>query len=141
MALPFPGHRGSRLRRGDDHKRKHDCRLAKCLPEVKVWLISTLLFPALHVPNVILGLPMSAMPIQVLLTFIFGSGMQIIRRTSGTLNLPMVLHGLWDSSLFLSFAMGVEPSAAQNAAYPLAIARAIVLLLKNGKPNDEARNA
>ena len=83
---------------------------------------------------------MSAMPIQVLLTFIFGSGMQIIRRTSGTLILPMVLHGLWDSSLFLSFATGVAPSAAQNAAYPLAIARAIVLLLKNGKPNDEARS-
>jgi membrane protease YdiL (CAAX protease family) len=58
-------------------------------PEVKVWLISTLLFSALHVPNVIFGLPMPAMPIQVLLTFIFGSGMYVIRRTSGTLILPI----------------------------------------------------
>jgi hypothetical protein len=110
-------------------------------PEVKVWLISTLLFSALHVPNVIFGLPMSAMPIQVLLTFIFGSGMYVIRRTSGTLLLPIVLHGLWDSSLFLSIATGVEPSATQYAVYPLAIVCAIVVLLKNRKPNHEARNA
>lgn len=110
-------------------------------PEVKVWLISTLLFSALHVPNVIFGLPMSAMPIQVLLTFIFGSGMYVIRRTSGTLILPMVLHGLWDSSLFLSFATGVEPSTTQYAVYPLAIVCAIGVLLKNRKPNDEALNA
>ena len=51
--------------------------------EGKVWLISTLLFSALHVPNVIFGLPLSSMPIQVLLTFIMGSGFYIIRRISG----------------------------------------------------------
>ena len=110
-------------------------------PEVKVWLISTLLFSALHVPNVIFGLPMAAMPIQFLLTFIFGSGMYVIRRTSGTLILPMVLHGLWDSALFLGFATGVEPSIAQYAVYPLAIICAIVVLLKNREPNEKARNA
>jgi hypothetical protein len=110
-------------------------------PEIKVWLFSTLLFSALHVPNVIFGLPLEAMPIQLLLTFIFGSGMYIIRRTSGTLILPMVLHGLWDSSLFLSNTTGVEPTVAQWGIYPLAIVCAIAVLLKNRKPNDEARNA
>jgi len=54
--------------------------------------------------------------------------------------LPMVLHGLWDSSLFLSFATGVEPSATLYAVYPLAIVCAIVLL-KNRKPDDQFRNA
>jgi membrane protease YdiL (CAAX protease family) len=54
--------------------------------EVKVWLISTALFSA--------------------------------------------LHGLWDSSLFLSASMGVTPSAVQFAVYPLAIACAIAVLLK-----------
>ena len=44
--------------------------------------------------------------------------------------LPMALHGLWDSSLFLSVSMGVTPSAAQFAVYPLAIACAIAVLLK-----------
>jgi len=96
--------------------------------EGRVWLISTLLFSALHVPNVIFGLPMEAIPIQVLLTFIMGSGFYVIRRMSGTLILPMVLHGLWDSSLFLNVATGVQPSAVQFAVYPLAIACAIAVL-------------
>jgi membrane protease YdiL (CAAX protease family) len=96
--------------------------------EGRVWLISTLLFSAMHIPNVIFGLPMEAMPIQVLLTFIMGSGFYVIRRMSGTLILPMVLHGLWDSSLFLTVATGGEPSAIQFAVYPLAIACAIAVL-------------
>jgi membrane protease YdiL (CAAX protease family) len=54
--------------------------------EGQVWLISTLLFSALHVPNVIFGLPMLAMPIQVLLTFIVGTGFYVRRRMSGTLD-------------------------------------------------------
>lgn len=99
--------------------------------EGRVWLISTLLFSALHVPNVIFGLPMSSMPIQVLLTFIMGSGFYVMRRMSGTLILPMVLHGLWDSSLCLNVATGGEASAVQFAVYPLAIACLIGVLLKN----------
>lgn len=99
--------------------------------EGQVWLISTLLFSALHVPNVIFGLPMLAMPIQVLLTFIMGTGFYVMRRLSGTLILPMILHGLWDSSLFLNVATGGEPSVAQYAVYPLAIACAIAVVPKN----------
>jgi len=98
--------------------------------EGRVWFISTLLFSALHVPNVIFGFPMSAMPIQVLLTFIMGSGFYVIRRMSGTLILPMILHGLWDSSLFLNVATGGAPSAVQFVVYPLAIACAIAVALK-----------
>jgi len=101
--------------------------------EGKVWLFSTLLFSALHVPNVFFGLPMFAMPIQVLLTFIMGTGFYVIRRLSGTLLLPMVLHGLWDSSLFLNVATGGEPSVAQFAIYPLAIACAVAMALNNRK--------
>lgn len=99
--------------------------------EIHVWLISTLLFSALHVPNVIFGLPLSGMPFQVLFTFIFGSGMYAVRRVSGTLILPMVLHGLWDSSLFLSVATGAEPSVAQFSVYPIAIVCAIAVLRRN----------
>ncbi|MEY4483435.1 MAG: hypothetical protein RL693_887 [Verrucomicrobiota bacterium] len=99
--------------------------------EGRVWLISTLLFSALHVPNVIFGFPMFAMPIQVLLTFIMGSGFYVIRRVSGTLILPMILHGLWDSSLFLHVATGAPSSNVQFAVYPLAIACAIAMLPKN----------
>jgi len=99
--------------------------------ENRVWLISTLLFSALHVPNIFFGLPMWAMPIQVLLTFIIGSGFYALRRMSGTLILPMTLHGLWDSSLFLNVATGRVPSATQFAIYPLATVCAIVVLRQN----------
>jgi membrane protease YdiL (CAAX protease family) len=98
--------------------------------EGRVWLISTLLFSALHVPNVLFGLPLASIPIQVLLTFIMGSGLYAMRRMSGTLLLPMVLHGLWDSSLFLNSATGVAPGAIQFVVYPLASVCAIALLRK-----------
>lgn len=89
--------------------------------EGKSWLFSTLLFSALHIPNVFFGLPLIAMLGQLVLTFIMGSGFYIARRISGTLILPVVLHGLWDSSLFLSLATGAEPSMWQFVIYPIAI--------------------
>ena len=99
--------------------------------EWKVWLYSTLLFSALHIPNVIFGLPISSMPIQVILTFIIGSGFYIIRRVSGTLIIPMILHGLWDSSLFITDASGGTVSPIQLIIYPLAIVCVFVVLFKN----------
>lgn len=95
--------------------------------ERRVWLISSLLFSALHVPNVHFGLPLAVMPIQVLLTFVMGSGFYVMRRMSGTLLLPMVLHGLWDSALFLNVATGGNPSAIQYAMYPLSIVCLVAL--------------
>lgn len=99
--------------------------------EGQVWLICTLAFSALHIPNVIFGFPLALMPVQVLLTFVMGSGLYVVRRISGTLLLPMLLHGLWDSALFLNGATGGEPSAIQFAAYPLAIICLIAVLRRN----------
>jgi membrane protease YdiL (CAAX protease family) len=99
--------------------------------EGKVWLICSLLFSALHVPNVLFGLPMYAMPIQVVLTFIMGSGFYVMRRMSGTLLLPMLLHGLWDSALFLNVATGGPLASVQFVIYPLAIACTIVVVRKD----------
>jgi len=96
--------------------------------EGKVWLISSLLFSALHLPNVLFGFPLWAMPVQVLLTFIMGSGFYAIRRMSGTLILSMILHGLWDSALFLNVAVGGAPSSIQYSVYPIAIICVIAVL-------------
>jgi hypothetical protein len=60
-----------------------------------------------------------------------GSGFYVIRRMSGTLLLPMLIHGLWDSSLFLNVATGGVPSMVQFAVYPLAIVCAIAVVKKN----------
>jgi len=92
--------------------------------EGRVWLISTLLFSAL-----LFGFPLWAMPVQVLLTFIMGSGFYVIRRVSGTLILSMVLHGLWDSALFLNDAVGGDSSSIQYAVYPIAIICVVAVLL------------
>jgi len=89
--------------------------------ETQVWLFSTLLFSALHAPNALFGLPWSVMPLQLVLTFIMGTAFYVIRRLSGTLLLPMVLHGLWDSSIFLHAATGTPTSLIQFAVYPLAL--------------------
>jgi uncharacterized protein len=71
------------------------------------------------------------MPIQVILTFILGSGFYIIRRISGTLIIPMILHGLWDSSIFITQASGGKVSAIQVIVYPMAIVCVIAVLYKN----------
>ncbi len=101
--------------------------------ETHVWLISCLLFSAMHIPNIAFGLPWWAMPVQVVLTFVMGSAFYLLRRLSGTLLLCMVLHGLWDSSLFLTIASGQEASGIQFAIYPLAIVCIIVLLRRQGE--------
>ena len=112
-------------------------------PEARVWLISTALFSALHVPNVLFGLPWWGMPFQVLLTFIFGSGLYVIRRLSGNLLLPMVLHGLWDSALFLGVATGAPASLLQYLVYPVAIVCTIAMLraLRAGSVDTGGGNA
>jgi membrane protease YdiL (CAAX protease family) len=84
----------------------------------------------MHVPNVLAGLPLETMPVQVVLTFIIGSGLYVIRRVSGTLIIPILLHGLWDSSIFITSATGGSASAISLLVYPLAIVSIIFVLRK-----------
>ena len=99
--------------------------------EEKVWLYSTLAFSALHVPNALFGEPVGAMLAQLVLTFIFGSLLYVTRRLAGTLLLSMFLHGLWDSSVFLPRATGSDISYLPLVLYPVAIASAIAVVLRN----------
>lgn len=101
--------------------------------EGRVWLWSTLLFSALHIPNVLFGLSPSGMPSQLVLTFIFGSVLYATRRLSGTLLLPMLLHGLWDGSVFLPRATGAAVNPLPVLVYPLAIVVAYVVVRRNWK--------
>lgn len=108
--------------------------LRSAMNERKSWFVSTLLFAALHIPNMFFGLPAASMPIQVVLTFIMGSGLYAVRRVSGTLLLPIALHGLWDSSLLLGVAAGVTPSLLQFTVYPVAIVGAVAVLRRAQSP-------
>lgn len=103
------------------------------LNEGKVWLYSTLIFMALHIPNVFFGLPPSGVLPQLVLTFIAGSMLYATRRVTGTLLIPILLHGLWDTSIFLPRATGYEGplAAASFLLYPIAIIVSIVVVRHN----------
>lgn len=99
--------------------------------EGKVWLYSTILFSLLHAPNVIFGLDFNNMLIQLVLTFIMGTAFYAIRRICGNLIIPILLHGLWDSSLFIPIATGSQnPSLISIFIYPLALICSIPILKK-----------
>lgn len=82
-----------------------------------VWFLSCLLFGLLHLPNWVFGAGPQAM-LQVVIAFAGGSVFYLARRASGTLLVPMVMHGLWD---FTSFISPTDPSLS-----PLVFANAIV---------------
>lgn len=98
--------------------------------EGKAWLFSTLLFSALHIPNVFFGLPASAMIGQLFTTFLLGSGLYVCRRITGTLLVPMILHGLWDSSIFMAQIAGLGASIFQLAMPFLSIICLIAVMRK-----------
>jgi hypothetical protein len=99
--------------------------------EIPVWFISTLFFTALHIPNVFFGQPASLLISQLVLTFIMGSALYSFRRISGNLLIPIILHGLWDSAIFLPPATGATPSLLMITLYPIAIICFVAVLLKN----------
>lgn len=68
--------------------------------EFRVWLFSTLLFMYLHAFNFFAGQDLGPTLVQLVFTFLMGSVLYAVRRATGTLIVPMVLHGAWD---FVSF--------------------------------------
>ena len=99
--------------------------------EDKVWLYTTLLFSALHIPNALFGEPVGGMLGQLVLTFIFGSLLWATRRLAGTLLLSMFLHGLWDSSVFLPQATDSDDNFLPLLVYPLAIVVVVAVYRRN----------
>jgi membrane protease YdiL (CAAX protease family) len=72
--------------------------------EVRVWLFTSILFGLLHSVNVILGQGAVLTIRQVWMAFVIGSVFYAIRRISGTIIVPMVLHALWDFGTFTKIA-------------------------------------
>ena len=66
--------------------------------EVRVWIWSSVLFGLLHGVNVVLGQGIVPTIRQVVFAFVLGSVFYAIRRTTGTIIVGMVLHGMWDFS-------------------------------------------
>lgn len=74
--------------------------------EVWVWLLTSVLFGAMHMINAALGAPVAGTLGQVVIAAMSGTCFYIVRRVTGSLIWAMALHGLWDISVF---AVGFAP--------------------------------
>lgn len=101
--------------------------------EVGAWFCSSAVFGLFHGVNVVFGQAIGTTIQQVIVAFVFGSGLYLIRRMTGLLVVGMVVHGLWDFSTFIGAGRGERTDAISNtvAATPFQFAAiiAIVVLL------------
>ena len=86
--------------------------LRSSMREVWVWFVSSFLFGVMHMLNVLLGGPFQGTINQAGLAFASGTAFYILRRVTGSLIWAMILHGLWDVSVF---AVGFAPKEASFA--------------------------
>lgn len=84
------------------------------LSEGWVWFLTSALFGLMHLGNALLGAPLAGSLAQAALAFASGTAFYILRRVTGSLIWAMLLHGLWDVSVF---AVGHAPSATPIGAF------------------------
>lgn len=91
------------------------------LSEVWVWFLTSALFALMHFVNILLGSPVAGTASQVGAAFLGGTAFYILRRVTGSLIWAMVLHGVWDFSVFAT-GVGTASSIASiaNVVYLLA---------------------
>ncbi|MFE6074215.1 CPBP family intramembrane glutamic endopeptidase [Paenibacillus sp. NPDC057886] len=108
--------------------------------ETGVWLLSTVMFAVFHLPGLFLGLGVSVL-FQVLIAFGLGSIFYLARRSTGSIVFGMLLHGLWDFSIFSTFSSSSFPVAGSLSPL-LAIAAAITvpIILRREKRRDNTQS-
>jgi membrane protease YdiL (CAAX protease family) len=84
------------------------------LGEGWVWFLSSALFGVMHLVNAALGAPLAASLLQAAMAFASGTAFYIVRRVTGSLIWAMLLHGLWDVSVF---SVGHAPISTAYAAF------------------------
>ena len=110
------------------------------LHERWVWVVSCLLFGLLHVPNAFFGQGAMETAQQVAFAFMVGIAYYVTRRVSGALIVTMVLHAIWDFSVFIQdhsvHSLVNKPKAIGGVFMTIAIVIAIVSLVKILKSGD-----
>ncbi|TKJ99304.1 CPBP family intramembrane metalloprotease [Plantibacter flavus] len=94
-----------------------------------VMVISSLVFALLHASNLLSGQPVTTVLVTVVYTFGFGVCMYLTLRVTGNLIWPILIHGLYDPTLFLSTGGIDHAGAAAGQSVFLAIAGPANLLI------------
>lgn len=111
---------------------------ARFQKELHVVLLSSLLFGALHLPNALYGQSVGGTISQFVFASVVGTVYYVIRRFTGTLLVPMVLHGAWDGSLFSGDFSGQDPPTVTSLLLYVAIIVGFVGLVKILREHPEA---
>ena len=77
------------------------------LSEMASWLLSSVLFALLHSINALFGQSLVVTADQMVFAFLLGSALYVVRMSTGTLVVAMVLHAVWDFG-----ALGMSGSGA-----------------------------
>ena len=97
-------------------------------PEAAVVLITAVWFGVFHLTNVLNGGNVISVVIQVFLASASGIVLYLFRRFRGQLVLAMLIHGLWDTSLFLPGPGGALANVSRVTML-IAIGCAVVVLI------------
>lgn len=86
-----------------------------------VMVLSSLVFSLLHATNILSGQPILTVLATMGFTFAFGICMYLTLRATGNLIWPMLIHGLYDPTLFLATG-GIDHAATGGQSTLLALA-------------------
>ena len=93
--------------------------------EMGVWFWSSLAFAFIHAGNLFVG-GGAGVGVQVVLAFFGGTLFYVTRRATGTLIVPILLHGLWD---FSTFSHDGDLRAISNLSTQVLVATGVVLFI------------
>lgn len=97
------------------------------MSEVGAWFWTSLMFGVLHGLNIVFGQAVGLTLRQIVFAFVFGSVFYACRRATGLLVVPIVLHGLWDFTTFLS--SGSTTTTAQASLQGFIAYGAVIVLI------------
>jgi CAAX protease family protein len=84
--------------------------------EAMAWFVATFLFAVFHFGNIVTGAGTGDTTVQVVLAFLSGSSLYLIRRLTGALYVGMIIHALFDFSAFAGNGAGEGDAANSTIA-------------------------